>query len=461
MCGRAFLNGFFSFLLSIAIVSSVCAQSVADWSTRDEIVKRIVPPTFPQRDFDITKFGAVGNGKKDCSKAFAKAIEACSKAGGGRVVVPAGKFLTGPIVLKSNVNLYVSKDAEILFFTDPKKYLPVVYSRWEGVECMMYSPLIYAFEQENIAITGEGILNGQASDENWWKWKGSKNAVGPNQREDRNKLFAMAEQGVPVEKRIFGEGSYLRPNFFIPYKCKNVLVEGVTFKDSPMWFLNPVLCTNVSFINVKTIGLGPNNDGIDPESCKDVLIKGCYFNNGDDCIAIKSGRNADGRRINVPSENIVVEDCTMKDGHGGVSIGSEISGGVRNVFIQNNVMDSPNLDRALRIKTNAMRGGVVENVFMRNIKVGEVAEAAIKIDFYYEEADKGNFTPVVRNVDVRDIECKKAPYAVWIRAFAHSPATNVHIENCVFSDVAKPNVIENVKGFDLINVVVSLKEKQQ
>ncbi len=440
----------------VTIVSVVVAQDVT-WSTKENILKQIIPPTFPSKNFDVTKYGAVGNGKKDCSKAFAKAIEACSKAGGGRVIVPAGKYLTGPIVLKSNVNLHIMKDAEILFFTDPKKYLPVVFCRWEGVECMNYSPLIYAMEQENIAITGEGVLNGQASDANWWQWKGGKSVV-PNQSDARKRLFTMAEQGVPVEKRIFGEGSYLRPNFFEPYRCKNILVEGVTFKDSPMWFLNPVLCTNVSFINVKTIGLGPNNDGIDPESCKDVLIRGCYFKNGDDCIAIKSGRNADGRRINIPCENIIVENSTMNDGHGGVSIGSEISGGVRNVFIENNVMDSPSLDRALRIKTNAMRGGVVENVFMRNIKVGQVAEAVIKIDFYYEEADKGSFTPIVRNVDIQNVICEKSQYGVWIRAFGHSPATNVHIENCKFDNVSEPNVIENVKNFDLINVVVNTKK---
>ncbi|HOV98095.1 MAG TPA: glycoside hydrolase family 28 protein [Bacteroidota bacterium] len=436
----------------VTIGSIVVAQDI-NWSTKETILKQIIPPTFPSKDFDVTKYGAVGNGKKDCSKAFAKAIEACSKAGGGRVIVPAGKYLTGPIVLKSNVNLHIMKDAEILFFTDPKKYLPIVFCRWEGVECMNYSPLIYAMEQENIAITGEGVLNGQASDANWWQWKNLQ-----SQRDARKKLFEMAEQGVPVEKRVCGEGSYLRPNFFEPYRCKNILVEGVTFKDSPMWFLNPVLCTNVSFIDVKTVGLGPNNDGIDPESCKDVLIRGCYFKNGDDCIAIKSGRNADGRRINVPCENIIVENSTMNDGHGGVSIGSEISGGVRNVFIENNVMDSPSLDRALRIKTNAMRGGVVENVFMRNIKVGQVAEAVIKIDFYYEEADKGSFTPIVRNVDVRDVVCEKSHYGIWIRAFGYSPATNVHIENCKFDNVAEPNVIENVKNFDLINVVVNTKK---
>ena len=201
---------------------------------------------------------------------------------------------------------------------------------------MNYSPLIYAYEEENIAVTGKGILDGQGSNENWWNWKGNKNSGWtegtPNQKDDRDKLFKLAENNVPPEERVFGDGHYLRPNFVQPYKCKNVLIEGVTFKNSPMWFIHPVLCENVSIKDVTVEGLGPNNDGCDPESSKNVLIKNCYFNTGDDCIAIKSGRNNDGRRINVPSENIIIQNCHMKEGHGGVVIGSEISGGVKNVF---------------------------------------------------------------------------------------------------------------------------------
>jgi len=267
----------------------------------------------------------------------------------------------------------------------------------------------------------------------------------------------MGEKNAPLTGRIFGEGFYLRPNFFEPYKCKNVLVQGVKFKDSPMWFLNPVLCTNVSIIGVTVEGQGPNNDGCDPESCTDVLIKDCRFSNGDDCIAIKSGRNNDGRRVNVPCENIFVQGCKMKNGHGGVVIGSEVSGGVRNVYAENDTMDSPQLDRVLRIKTNASRGGFVENVFMRNIKVGQVAEAVVKIDFYYEEGDSGNFTPTVQNVEVKNVESNKSQFGVWIRAYERSPATNVHIENCTFNNVAEQNVIENVKNLDLINVKINSK----
>jgi polygalacturonase len=424
------------------------------WDTVPSILKRISPPSFPQKDFNVTSFGAIGDGSTDCSSAFKKAIEKCNAEGGGRVVVPKGIFVVGAIHLKSNVNLYVSKEATLHFSTDPNKYLPVVFARWEGVECMNYSALIYAFEQENIAVTGEGVLDGQGSDANWWSWKGNRaNSAGkPSQNEARKKLVEMGEKGVPVKDRIFGDGSFLRPNFFQPYRCKNVLVQGVTFKNSPMWFLNPQLCTNVSIVGVTTEGHGPNNDGCDPESCTDVLIKNCTFDTGDDCIAIKSGRNNDGRRVNMPSENIVVQGCTMKDGHCGVVIGSEVSGSVRNVYAEDCSMNSPNLDRVLRIKTNAVRGGVIENVFMRNVKVGQVAEAVLKIDFYYEEGDKGSFTPIVRNIEMKNVESGKSQFGIWIRAFDRSPATNISVEHCTFKNVAEPNVLDNVKDLSLINV---------
>jgi polygalacturonase len=449
------------FVAVLISVSVLCAQQVPSelkgWDAFPALLKRISPPVFPDKNFNVTKFGAVGNGKTDCTNAFKRAIEKCNASGGGKVIVPKGIYLTGAIHLKSNVNLYISKEATIKFSTDPKKYLPVVFVRWEGVECMNYSPLIYAYEQENIAVTGEGVLDGQGATDNWWSWKSSKDTAKANQRKARNKLIEMGENNVPVSERIFEEGSYLRPNFFVPYKCKNILVEGVKFKDSPMWFLNPELCQNISIIGVSVEGLGPNNDGCDPESCKDVLIKNCYFDNGDDCIAIKSGRNGDGRRVNVPSENILIQGCTMRNGHGGVVLGSEISGSVRNVYAEDCTMDSPNLDRALRIKTNAVRGGIIENIFMRNVKVGQVAEAVMKIDYYYEEGDAGNFTPIVRNVEMKNVECKKSKFAVWIRAYDRSPATNISLENCTFDAVAEPNVLENVKDLSLIHVKVNNK----
>jgi polygalacturonase len=421
-----------------------------------KILQRIKPPVFPKRDFLITRFGAVGDGQKDCTESFRKAIIACNKAGGGRVVVPAGSFLTGAIHLKSNVNLHVSAGATIKFSQDPAKYLPLVFTRFEGMELMNYSPFIYAFEQENIAITGVGTLDGQSDKEHWWPWKANTKG-GPNQVKARDALSEMIEKNVPVRERVFGEGHYLRPQFIQPYRSKNVLIEGVTIINSPMWEIHPVLSSNVTVQSVKINSHGPNNDGCDPESCTDVLIKDCVFDTGDDCIAIKSGRNADGRRINVASENIIIQGCQMKDGHGGVTIGSEISGGVRNVFAENCRMDSPNLDRALRFKNNASRGGLLENIYMRNVEVGQVADAVVSVDFYYEEGEKGSFIPVVRNVRVRNVNSKKSKYALYLRGFKNAPVTDIRIEDCTFDNVAKPNVVENVRDLTMRNVHINGK----
>jgi polygalacturonase len=441
--GKALLVMFFISLL----VGPACRVN-AGWEQVSKIQSKINAPKFPERDFKITDFGAVGDGQTDCTEAFKKAILAANKAGGGRVVVEAGSFLTGAIHLRSNVNLYVSEGATIEFSVDPNKYLPVVYTRFEGVECMNYSPLVYAYEQENIAITGKGTLDGQASYENWWGWT---RTAGDDVRESRNQ----GQAGVPVEERVFGAGKKLRPNMIQPYKCKNILIEDVTIRNSPMWHIHPVLSTNITVRDVKVIGPGPNNDGCNPESCKDVLIEGCYFDTGDDCIAIKAGRNNDGRRVNVPSENIIVRNCEMKDGHGGVVIGSEMTGGARNVFAENCTMDSPNLDRALRIKTNSVRGGVVENVYMKNVTIGQVAEAVLKINFYYGEGDTGDYPPMVRNINMENVTSKKSRYALSIRAYDRSPATDIHLKNCTFDNVARENILVGVKNLTLENVEIN------
>ena len=433
------------------------------WENLDEILAQINPPSFPERDFVVTEYGAVGDGKADNTEAFRKAIVACSEAGGGRVVVPEGNYLSGPIYLESNVNLHLVKEAKILFSTNPEDYLPLVFTRWEGVELMNYSPLIYAFEEKNIAVTGEGTLDGQANETNWWPWKGKKEygwkegTPNQNDKDKRAALFEMAEQGVPVEERKFGEGFYLRPQFVQPYRCENVLIEGVTIINSPMWILNPVLCNNVTIQGVTVESQGPNSDGCDPESCKNVLIKDCFFNTGDDCIAIKSGRNADGRRINIPSENIVIQDCSMANGHGGVVIGSEITGGARNIFAENCKMNSPLLDRALRIKTSSMRGGIVENVYMRNIEVGQVAEQVIRVNMFYE--DSGAYIPTVRNIEVKNMTVENGgEVGVLLEGYEQSPVTNVRLINVKIENVEEPFVFSNVKDIEFKDVVINGEE---
>ncbi len=435
-------------LFCLILLAVPAHQAFAGWDQVLKILSRINAPKFPNQDFNITDYGAVGNEQTDCTEAFRKAISAAHKAGGGRVVIPAGSFLTGAIHLKSNVNLYLSEGAVIKFSVDPQKYLPVVYSRFEGIECLNYSPLIYAFEQENIAITGKGTLDGQAGNQNWWRWK-------IIQSDDVNTLRNQGETGLPVQERIFGDGKKLRPNMIQPYKCKNILIEGVTIKNSPMWHIHPVLSTNITVRNVKVIGHGPNNDGCNPESCSDVLIENCYFDTGDDCIAIKSGRNNDGRRVNVPSENIVIRNCLMKDGHGGVVIGSEMTGGARNIFAENCNMDSPNLERALRIKTNSVRGGTVENVYLRNIIIGQVAEAVVKINFHYGEGDTGDYPPTVRNINLENTISKKSKYALSISGYDRSPITGIRLKNCIFDNVDKPNVLVGVGKLILQNVKIN------
>ena len=441
--------------LSLAAAEPAGQTKAIGWDDLPEILARIVPPTFPERDFLLPAYGAVPDNKTDIKPALDAAIAACHAAGGGRVLVPAGDwFIAGPIHLKSNVNLHLAEGATVNFSTDPAHYETLVYTRYEGTEIMNYSPLIYAFEQQNIGITGKGTFHGRASTDNWWTW--SKGA-----RPNINLSREMGEQGIPVSERIFGAARPgLRPVFVQPYRCQNVLIEGVTFRDSPMWFVNPVLCQNVTVRNLTVIGLGPNNDGCNPESSKDVLIEGCHFDTGDDCIAIKAGRDADGRRVAVPTENVIIRNCKMLEGHGGVVIGSEMSGGVRNVFAENCEMDSPNLERALRIKSNSARGGFVENIHFRNVKIGQVADAIFRINMYYW-SERGTHYPTVRNVTMENCTAEKAPRAFYFHGIEELPIRDVTVRNCTFNNVEHPSVLTGIENLTLSNVTINALPKSR
>ncbi len=428
------------------------AEHESGWNLVPQILKRIVPPKFPDRNFVITDYGAVPGGKKLSTAAFAKAIDACSKAGGGHVVVPKGVFLTGAIHMKSNVDLHITRGAVVKFSTNPKDYLPVVHVRWQGIDAMNYSPLIYAYGQKNIAVTGKGLLDGQADSQHWWPWKKLSNE--PN---SWPRLAKFNDEKVPVAKRIFGEGYYLRPTFVEFFRCENVLIKDVRLENAPFWFLHPVLCTNVTVDGVETNSDGPNTDGCDPESCTDVLIEKCVFNDGDDCIAIKSGRNNDGRRVDVPAKNIIVRDCKMKNGHGGVSIGSEITGGASNIFVENCMMSSPELDQALRLKSNKKRGGVIQDVYARNIVVGQVKVAILRINLRYDppEAKGYSYYPVVKNVFLQNITSKKSRYGLYLNGLPQSKISNVVLKDCRFDGVAKGNNITNAVGLKYENVHIN------
>ena len=446
----------FSLLLITLLATPLLRAEQAEWAQVPQILARIKAPMFPARDFVITNYGATTDGKTDCTAAIGKAVAACAKAGGGRVVVPAGEFFTGPIHLLSNVELHLDADATLKFSTEPKAYLPAVLTRFEGVECYNYSPLIYALEQTNVAVTGQGTLDGQATEENWLQWKGKKGGTN-TQKVANERLKKMAEEGVPVEQRRFGEGDYLRPNFIQFYRCRRVMVEGVHIRRSPMWEIHPVLCANVIVRGVNIVSHGYNNDGCDPESCRDVLIENCLFDTGDDCIAIKSGRNADGRRVGVPSVNLIIRGCTMRDGHGGVTIGSEISGSCSNVFAENCEMSSPNLTCALRLKSNAVRGGVLQNIFMRNVNVGQVSDSVLQIDFLYEEGATGNFKPVARRVVMENITVAHTPRVLNVRGFPATEISDVRIYDSTFKQIEQPDTIQDA-DVKLVNCVLDSKK---
>jgi polygalacturonase len=458
----------------LAIPSPATAETLADagtpqaWSQVPKILARIVPPTFPSgelvvtnyglragrrgtlgtffrsHEFVVTDYGAVGDGATDCTRAFADAIAACNEAGGGRVVVPAGKFLTGPIHLQSNVNLHVVKDATILFTTNTAAYLPVVFTRYECTEVMNYSPLIYAFGQKNIAITGEGTLDSQATNGVWHSW---------SRKGEGAKLVEMGNKDVPVKDRVFGAGHFLRPYFIQPARCRNVLIQGVKILGSPMWVISPLYCTNVTVRGVTVEATGPNTDGCDPDSCTDVLIKNCSFSDGDDCIAIKSGRDGDGHRVNIPSRNLVIQNSHFKAGHGGVTCGSETSGGIENVFAENCTFDSPDLDYAFRFKTNPARGGYVKNVFIRNCQV-QTARFGIHMTLRYASAGArdGQYTPEMGNIDIRNCtfaNLTKQP--IFIEGYDEKiKITGVTVANCTFQSAGDRNTITNASGIHLL-----------
>lgn len=433
-----------------------CGLSARGWEDYAPILARIQAPQFPDNDFPITHFGAIGDGHTDASDAIRRAIDACHAAGGGRVIVPGGAvFLTGAIHLKSQVNLHIEAGATLRFTPDPARY-PLVHTRWEGVECMNFSPLIYAYGQENIAITGKGTLDGGAARDNWWDWNIKPN---PKQDTDRDLLLQMGEDGIPVEQRIFGPGHLLRPSFIQPYACRNVLIEGLSIINSPMWELHPVLCQNVSIRGITIHAHGPNNDGCDPESCLDVLIEDCVFDTGDDCIAIKSGRNNDGRRLSVPTENVIIRQCKMQDGHGGVVLGSECSGHIRNVFIERCEMDSPNLDRALRFKNNAARGAILENVFMRDVTIGRVGEAVLTIDLMYEEGANGKHKPMVRNVQLANVNSSASPRVMFIAGYANAEIDNIRFADCTFSGLSATDVLSGAGRIEMHNITLAPAQK--
>ena len=443
-------------LVLTLLVPMLAAAQGWDEAMYKQIEQSIREPQFADKTYPITKFGArpeLSAAKNQ--KAIQKAIDQCSKKGGGRVIVPAGsKFLTGAITLKSGVNLVVEEDAVLEFVFEPELY-PIVETSWEGLECFNLSPCVYAFKAKDIAITGKGIIDGGGSNDTWWPWNGNprfgwKEGMISQRKESRPRLLKNGEDGIPMynekgersPERVFGPQDGLRPQLVSFNKCEGILIEDVTLLRSPFWVIHPLHSTDITVRRVKMINDGPNGDGCDPECCDRVLIEDCFFNTGDDCIAIKSGRNRDGRERNMPSKNIIIRNCEMKNGHGGVVIGSEISGGCQNVFAHDCIMDSPELERVLRIKTNSCRGGIIENINMKDIKVGVCKESVLKINLDYEHNEvccRGNY-PTVRNVYMENVTSEKSKYGVQIIGLDEDTYVyDVKVKNCKFNGVQDGN----------------------
>ena len=417
-------------------------------------------PTIKIPDFSnckklsIVDFGAIKGDVVKTSKAINKAIDKANKMGGGIVVIPEGEWLTAKIHFKSSVNLHLDKGAILLFSEDPKDYLPAVRSTWEGYECMNYSPLIYAYQCKNIAITGEGELKSKM--DVWKTWfKRPKGHM-----ESLKRLYNLASYNKPMEERqMVNDSANFRPQFMQFNRCENILMDGVTITNSPFWTIHPFLSKNIVLRNLKVYAHGHNNDGVDPEMSQNILIENCVFDQGDDAIAIKSGSNQDAWRLNTPSKNIVIRNCTVKNGHQLVAIGSELSGGIENVFIDKcTVVDGAKLNHLLFIKTNERRGGYVKNIHMSNIVAGKIDQGilGIETDVMYQWRDlvptiERRLTPI-KNVYLENIKATNVKFISRVLGQKELPVKNVFLKN-IHADLIKGNlsIHENLLNFESQN----------
>lgn len=409
-------------------------------------------PVFPRQDFSIVDYGAVPSDKELCTEAIAKAITACNKAGGGRVIIPSGQWLTGPIHLKSNVNLYLSEGAVVRFTDNPKDYLPAVPTSWEGMECYNYSPLVYAYECENVAVTGPGKLYPKMM--LWRKWFGR-----PKEHMDAlASLYHQMSQGVAVEERQMAmDNNNFRPHLIHLNRCKNVLLDGFEIENSPFWTIHLYLCKEGVVRNLRVKAHGHNNDGIDLEMSRNFLVEDCVFDQGDDAVVIKSGRNHDAWRLDTPCENIVVRNCIIKQGHTLLGIGSELAGGVRNIYMTNCVAPGT-VHRLFFVKTNHRRGAFVEHIYMDSIRTGGTLRVAeIDTDVLYQWR---NLVPTYKDTLTRisdiylsNIQVDSAKAIYEFRGNERLPIRNIVLKNIDVACVADSvNGVKHVEALTVENV---------
>jgi polygalacturonase len=422
------------------------AQSYKD--SIEKIVQRIEMPLKPAYQVVVTKYGAKGDSVTNCKPAFDKAITACKNKGGGVVVVPKGVYtLHGPLHLSNNIHLVLEKGSKLRFGSNPEHYLPVVFTSWEGTFLYNYSPLIYAYRAENISITGEGTIDGEAAN-TWATWK-------EKEKEDLQLSRDMNHRGVPVAERIFGKGHYLRPHLVQFVECKNILMEGVTIEDSPFWCVHLLKCQSVGLKSLKYHAYNKNNDGIDPEMSSDVLIENVEFDNGDDNVAVKAGRDNDGwANAATPSQNIVIRNCKFKGLHA-VVIGSEMSAGVKNVYVDDNEAWGY-LKRGIYLKSNPDRGGYIRNIFVNNLKLQEVEDCFFITSFYHNEG-AGHATDI-RDVFISNVTCPKARESgIVIQGFPQKKVTDIHLHNITIDAAKKPITLVDAEKIDMADVVIGEK----
>lgn len=405
---------------------------------------RLTRPKFRKGIFSIADFGAKQGMDHKNTHPIADAIQACHGNGGGTVLVPAGIWRTGPVHLKSNVNFHVAQGAELHFSDDFDDYLPEVFTRWEGMECWNYSPLIYAIDCENIGITGGGTLFGHG--EKWHPWK-------QTQHPGAEQLNSMCAEGVPVAQRRMAQPGALRPPLIQPVRCRNVLIEGLHIEGSPQWTIHPVYCERLIARRLTLHTWGPNTDGINLDSCRDSLIEYCDIDTGDDSICLKSGINEDGRRVSIPCERVVIRHCSTAGGHGAVTIGSEMSGGVRHIYCHDYKIRFN--DRAVRIKSRAGRGGYIQDCWFENFDV-EACGELIEINMRYAASTvqpKTALPPDVRNIVARNLRCGEARWGFRIVGIPEGKIRDVTIENIRVDKVTiSSGIMDDVIGMTMKNV---------
>jgi polygalacturonase len=415
------------------------------WPEAQAIVAATTLPSFPAATFDVTAFGAKGDGKTDNTTAFRNAIAACNAAGGGHVVVPSGTFVTGAVYLKSNVDLHLNSGSTLKFSGDATKY-PTVLTRYEGIECMNYSPMIYAYGEHNIALTGSGTLD--AGGTSSWN-KGS----------DRAYLETLISQGktLPQQRVVPGSGHTMRSTFVEPYHCDTVLIQGVKLKNPMFWQLHPTLCTNVTVDSVTTdpSTAHSNTDGCDPECSDHVVIKNCTLGAHDDNIAIKSGRDADGRRVNVPTTNVVIFGCTMNGNWGAVTCGSEITGGVQNVYAYKLSITGAT-KFALYVKSNTLRGGGAQNINLDSI-TGAPTRSFAYVTMTYN-GQTGSHPPAFGPFRVSNSSTTKTPQVFNVAGLSSDHVKGLTVTNCAFNGVANAtDTISNTDNVSFTNVKINGK----